>query len=482
MNISTFFSRLVVSRLNRGLNGLLSAGAVRPLRAGLAALSLGWLAVAPAAAQTYSVTTRAGMGVMGYSGDGGTAASAQLNFPFGVAVDGSNNLFIADYNNNRIRKVSGATGVITTVAGTGTIGFGGDGGPATSAHIWAPASVAIDGRGNLFFADNGNNRIRKVSAATGVITTVAGNSTGGYSGDGGAAISAQLANPNGVAVDGSGNLFIADQGNQRIRKVSATGVITTVAGTGARGYSGDGGPATSAQLADAFGVAADGSGNVFIAEQGNGRIRKVSAATGIITTVAGTGTIGFGGDGGPATSAQLRSPASVAVDGSGNLFFADQGNQRIRKVSATGVITTVAGTGTRGYSGDGGTATSAQLNSPIGVAVDGNGNVFIADQGNNRIRQLTPASPTSARPALAAATVLVYPNPTHGTCTVLVPAGAGTTPVQAELLNALGQPVRRQVAVSGVPFTMETAVLAPGVYTLRLQAGNATLARRLVVQ
>ena len=217
--------------------------------------------------------------------------------------------------------------------------------------------MAVDASGNLYIADTGNNRIRKVSA-TGIITTVAGNGSAGYSGDGGPATSAQLDGPEGVAVDGSGNLYIADTCNNRIRKVSATGIITTVAGNGSAGYSGDGGPATSAQLSLPAGVAVDGSGNLYIADSGNNRIRKVSA-TGIITTVAGNGSPGYSGDGGPATSAQLNQPAGVAVDASGNLYIADSSNNRIRKVSATGIITTVAGNGFDGYSGDGGPATSA---------------------------------------------------------------------------------------------------------------------------
>jgi sugar lactone lactonase YvrE len=339
------------------------------------------------------ITTVAGTGVSGFSGDGGAATSAQLVNPWGVAVDGAGNLFIADSGNNRIRKVT-AAGIITTVAGT-TLGFSGDGGAATSAQLVNPWGVAVDGAGNLFIADTSNNRIRKVTV-DGIITTVAGTGTRGFSGDGGPATSAQLSVPEGVAVDGAGNLFIAEFNNQRIRKVTAAGIITTVAGTGISGFSGDGGPATSARSSSANGVVVDGAGNLFIAD-GNNRIRKVTAA-GIITTVAGTGILGFSGDGGPATSAQLSFPYGVAVDGAGNLFIADTGNNRIRRVTAAGIITTVAGNGVPGYSGDGGPATSAQVPDPLGVAVDGAGNLFIADSehtvtkfGNSHIRKVTPA-------------------------------------------------------------------------------------------
>ena len=323
-----------------------------------------------------------------YSGDGGPATSAMLSFPSGVAVDASGNLFIADLGNNRIRKLTPA-GLITTVAGNGILGYSGDGGPATSAELDRPSDVAVDASGNLFIADNGNNRIRKVTAA-GIITTVTGSGSAGYSGDGGSAASAELDLPWGVAVDASGNLFIADYGNSRIRKVTVAGIITTVAGNGSTGYSGDGGPGTSAQLDGPNGVTVDASGNLFIADSISDRIRKLTPA-GIITTVAGNGFFGYSGDGGPATSLSLSQPVGVAIDTSGNLFIADYSNSRIRKVTLGGIITTVAGNGLGDYSGDGGPATSAVLFGPTGVAIDTSGNLFIADILNNRIRKVTPA-------------------------------------------------------------------------------------------
>jgi trimeric autotransporter adhesin len=494
-----------------------------------------------------TLTLKAGTGSPGLSGDGGPAIAAQLNYPRGLAVDGAGNLFIADMDNRRIRKVT-PTGVISTVAtkdlggaalpnlstpigvavdgrgnlfiadydgntvselssagdfrpiaGTGDYGFGGDGGPALQAHLASPSGVVIDGAGDVFIADGGNNRIRKVTPG-GVISTVAGNETYGFSGDGGPASAANLNDPRGIAVDDSGNLFIADAANNRIRMVSAGGIISTVAGSAAGGFAGDAGPALSAKLALPVAVAVDSAGNLFIADRGNKRIRKVSSGsintvagisddggpmssaqlnfpvgiavdaagnlfiadssdfrirkvtpTGIITTVAGygteccdeirpettatskqlyypqavavdsggnlfiadsynqvvekvtpdgsiktiagdllNGTAGFAGDGGPAASAQLNYPGDVAVDSAGNLFIADTGNNRIRKVTSAGIITTVAGKGTDGYSGDGGPAASAQLSSPQGVALDAAGNLFIADTGNNRIRRVTP--------------------------------------------------------------------------------------------
>ncbi len=277
------------------------------------------------------ISTIAGNGTAGYSGDGGPAASAELNSPSGVAVDFSGNIYIADYKNNRIRRVD-ASGVISTVAGKGTAGYSGDGGPASSAELSTPSGVAVDTSGNIYIADSSNNCVRKVDAS-GVISTVAGNGTAGYSGDGGPAVSAELSSPSGVAVDTSGNIYIADDKNNCIRKVDASGVISTVAGNGTGGYSGDGGPASSAELSSPFGVAVDASGNIYIADDKNNRIRKVDAS-GVISTVAGNGTGGYSGDGGPATSAQLNSPSGLAVDSSGNIYIADTTNYRVREVYA----------------------------------------------------------------------------------------------------------------------------------------------------
>jgi len=277
-------------------------------------------------------------------------------------------------------------GIISTLAGDGTAGSSGDGGVATSAQLNLPNGVAVDSSGNLYIADRYNDRIRKVTSG-GLISTEAGTNAFGYSGDGGPATSAQLNYPAGVAVDSSGNLYIADRDNDRIRKVTSGGIISTVAGTGAWGYSGDGGAATDAQLYAPRGVAVDSSGNLYIADFDNHRIRKVTSS-GIISTMAGTGAFGYSGDGGAATSAQLDSPTGIAVDSSGNLYIADLFNHRIRKVTS-GIISTVAGTGAQGYSGDGGAATSAQLNRPYGVAVDSSGNLYIADRDNHRIRKVT---------------------------------------------------------------------------------------------
>ena len=277
-------------------------------------------------------------------------------------------------------------GIITTVAGNGSAPFSGDGGVATNAEI-QPTGVAVDAAGNLFIADDDNNRIRKVDT-NGIITTVAGNGNASFSGDGGVATNAALQNPFGVTVDAAGNLFIADTVNWRIRKVNTNGIITTVAGNGTNFFSGDGGAATNAGMHPAS-VALDAVGNLFIADNGNYRIRKVNT-NGIITTVAGNGNQSFSGDGGAATNAALNAPISVAVDSNGNLFIADANNNRVRKVDTNGIITTVAGNGTLDYSGagDGGVATNAGVASPYGVVVDVLGNLFIADANDSRIRKV----------------------------------------------------------------------------------------------
>jgi len=437
-----------------------------------------------------TVTTVAGNGNPGYAGDGGPATSASLLYPHGVKADGAGNLFIADCNNQRVRRVS-VDGTITTVAGNGTSGFSGDGGPATSAQLACPYDVAVDTAGNLFIADNWNNRVRKVDTK-GVITTFAGNGSCCYSGDNGLAIlaqigavsvavdalenvyiagggpfvrkvskygvittaagggssqddgvpaaNAQLIWATGVAVDASGNLYIADGGTCKVRKISTsniittiagsggagdgspaafaefsqpggiardktgilyvtdmahhrvqkitpTGMISTVAGTGAPGYQGDGGPASAAQLGYPRGVTLDAQGNLLIADSWNNRIRKV-ASDGTISTVAGGGCCSLG-DGGQATNAQLSNPSGVALDAHGNLYIADANNERIRVVSPAGIITTLAGNGTTGYSGDGGQAVEAQLNNPHSIAPDANGNLFIVDTNNHSIRKVS---------------------------------------------------------------------------------------------
>ena len=335
------------------------------------------------------IDTLAGDGNEGFTGDGGPATEASLgNNPWSAAVDAASNVYVVDTGNHRIRKID-RRGLIQTVAGNGIAGFSGDGGAATAASLNGPFAVAVDSTGNIYIADTGNNRVRKVDTK-GIISTIAGNDTFGFDGDGGPATSATLYGPQSVALDVLGRLYIADWGNNRVRLVSASGLISTVAGDGASWYNGDGQPAVSASLS-VRAVAVDSAGNLYIADEQNNRIRKVDEE-GLIRTVAGNGRSGFSGDGGPATEASLYSPYSVAISKSGDIFIADFNNDRIRMVNSAGVIDTVVGNGTVGFSGDGNAATAAEVSSLTGVAVDAAENIYIPD-GTHRIRVVS--SPTA---------------------------------------------------------------------------------------
>jgi uncharacterized protein (TIGR03437 family) len=321
--------------------------------------------------QQYTINTIAGSpGNPGFAGDNGAAVSAQLNFPGGIAVDSSGNIYIADGLNNRVRKISG--GVITTVAGNGTVGYTGDKGSATSAELSNPTGVAVDSKGNLYIADSGNNVVRMVAGGT--ITTFAGNNTSGYTGDGALATGAQLQNPVGVAADAAGNVYIADAGNNVIRQVFGGNIVTFAQG-----------------FTHPDGVAVDTSGNVYVADTGDRRIVKIS--NGVYTTLAGNGYSGFSGDNGPGNQAAIYDPMGLAVDSSGNIYIADTFNCRVRKLTPSGIITTIAGDGTLFFSGDGGPATKAALHFPHAVAVDSTGNVYVADTVNAVVRELQGALP-----------------------------------------------------------------------------------------
>ncbi|MFF7380884.1 RICIN domain-containing protein [Streptomyces massasporeus] len=334
------------------------------------------------------ISTFAGTGVAGSTGDSEPAVSAQLNRPLGVAVDSVGTLYISEYAGHRVRKVT-TDGKISTYAGNGSPGALGDGGPAVSAQLKNPREVAVDGAGNLYIADAGNHRIRKVTV-DGKISTFAGTGTASSGGDGGLATAAQVNSPLGVAVDSVGTLYICEYGGHRVRKVTTDGKISTYAGNGSPGALGDGGPAVSAQLRHPVGLAVDGAGNLYIADYYNHRIRKVTS-DGTISTVAGKGTANFGGDGGPATAAQLNYPVAVVVDSTGALYISDHTNHRVRKVTTDGTISTVAGTGAANFGGDGGPAASAQLRNPYGLAVDCVDTLYFADHANDRARKIASA-------------------------------------------------------------------------------------------
>ena len=357
-----------------------------------------------AAAQTvpsFTISTIAGTGTAGYSGDGGSPTAAEFSLPFGIAI-ASGNLYIADQVNNRARYVT--NGNTTTLAGDGAAGYSGDSAAGNKAELNAPTGVTVDKNGNLYIADTLNQVVRMVNTA-GTINTFAGNNSlgPGYSGDGDSAVNGQMNAPAGMAFDASGNLYIADSSNCVIRLVT-NGVFSTFAGNTIPDFGGDGGPATQAQLFVPTALAFDSAGNLYIADTMNNRIRIVTT-DGNINTFAGTGQGGYSGDGGPAVNAQLFHPSGIAIDSKGNVYIADSFNNVIRVVLPSGTIATVAGTGASGYSGDGGVATGAQLNFPTGLAIDASGNLVVADTNNSVIRQLTPNGTTTfvAGPSITAA-------------------------------------------------------------------------------
>ena len=348
---------------------------------------LGLLGFSAARGQQYTIQTLTGNGSGGYAGDNGDPAAAQLNSPNAVALDSKGNLYIADTVNQRIRMISGGT--ITTFAGTGTIGYTGDKAAATAATFDLPGGLAFDSAGNLYIADTGNNVIRKISGST--ITTVAGNQAQGpnYGGDLGPANGANLWGPTAVAFDSAGNYYIADNGNSLIRKVDTSGIITTYVGASG------GSLGTAGKLSAPNGLWVDASGALYIADSGHNRLARYVPPS-AFSNFAGTEAALFSGDGGPALSAALNKPAGIAMDAAGNIYFADTNNSRIRKITTDGIITTIAGRGGGAYSGDGGDATAAYLNFPRSVAVSPNGTVYIADTGNHAIRVLTPTFPAIA--------------------------------------------------------------------------------------
>jgi hypothetical protein len=367
------------------------------------------------------ITTMAGTGFGGFTADGVAASTSGVYNPYDVGMDSLGNIYIGDVGNNRIRQVD-PSGVIHTIAGTGTAGYNGDGIPATTAQLDFPYGMSVNWAGNVVISDMNNNRVRLIQSveAGGTIITIAGTGVAGYSGDGGLATSAQINNPQGIFWDLNGDVYFADAWNHRVRKISG-GMITTIAGNGTATSSGDGGPATAAGVNHPSGITADAAGNIYIAEMMGHKIRRVSTS-GIITTVAGDGTVGYGGDGGPAIAAQLRYPKGVCIDRLGNILFTDTDNQLVRKVNiTTGIITTIAGTpGVATYGGDGGPATLASLSYPQGIFVDKGGNTYIGDCINNRVRKIICAPP-SVSPITGVDTICL-----GGTITLSSTTGSGT--------------------------------------------------------
>lgn len=414
-----------------------------------------------------TISTAGGGGLIGFGGDGFAATGAQLNYPTAVAFDTQGNAYIADAANHRVRKVS-AGGVISTLAGTGTGGYNGDGGPAMNAQLYSPSGVAADAAGNVYVSDFDNNRIRKIDAG-GIISTFAGTGAAGFSGDGGQAALAKINNPYGITIDAAGNVYFAEFYSNRIRKVDAAGIISTFAGTGVQGSGGDGGPAVNAQFYYPQSVSAGPSGNIYIADMYNGKVRKVDV-NGTITTFAGTGTTGFSGDGGPAINAQFSSPRSVAEDALGNVYISDANNDRIRKVDGSGTISTFAGTGAIGFSGDGGPALNARFYTPVGLAIDAGANLFIADQNNHRIRKICLPGCLVGIHALHETNKLVlFPNPARGFFNIQLDYEISKGEII--LINATGQEVHRQPVSRGLS-GIALPALSKGLYTCILMQDN----------
>lgn len=403
----------------------------------------------------------AGTGTVGFSGDGGPAISAQLNAPYRTALDASGSLIISDFLNHRIRKVN-SSGIITTIAGS-TQGYSGDGGSATLAQFNAPSGVAIDLSGNIYVTDYGNNVVRMINTS-GIISTIVGNGTAGFSGDGGNATLATLTNPYGITIDATGNLYIADTYNSRIRKITPSGTITTIAGTNSVGFSGDGGLGVNASLNLPQEVAVDLSGNIYIADSQNHRIRKINTS-GVISTIAGNGVNGFSGDGSPATSAQLDTPVGVSIDGSGNIYIADLVNQRIRKINSLGIISTIAGNGTIGNSGDGGAANLCQFSYPSGVTTDGLGNLFICDASNDRVREICVGTCLANIASFNkdGNFVFTYPNPVSNILNIASEQyfRDGT---EIEITNYLGQTVLKSIFKNEI----DVSLISQGCYILKI--------------
>jgi len=433
------------------------------------------------------INTVAGNGGDSYVGDHGQARNAEISWPQGVAFDKKGNLYIADVLNNVIRKVVPG-GIISTVAGdgfeagTGNGGYSGDGGAATAAHLFAPSGVCVDTNGFIYIADLANNAVRMVDT-NGIIHTIAGTGVGGFAGDGGPASTAKLSEPTKVALDTFGNLYIVEKSNNCVRQVNpSTGVIISVAGNGLfpPGYTGDGGPATAAQMYTPMDIAIDQTGNLYIADEVNNVIRFVNMATTTIATLAGAGSAGFRGDGGSATTAQFFDPDGVALDDSGNLFVADYGNNRIRAIDlATGIISTVAGDGIEGETGDGGPATNAELWMPAGITTDVKGGLYIADMGNNRIRYLSTPITAVKNISTPPADLLIYPNPSNGNFSLYLPA-AIQGQVSVVVANDIGIPVHEFVT-SGNTLNNVSLKAPPGIYFVTVTTPGAKWTKQVTI-
>jgi trimeric autotransporter adhesin len=407
-----------------------------------------------------NIYTFAGTGSPGFSGDGGSALSAQIANPVGIAIDLAGNFYFCDSGNKLIRKID-ASGIITTIGGGGTSTV--EGVPATTAIFGSISAITVDALGTVYFTETAPDRVRKISPS-GIVNTIAGSAAQGFSGDGGPAISATLYNPSGITVDAAGNIYISDSGNNRIRMINTAGIINTIAGIGTNGFSGDGGQASLAQLYSPAGIILGTSGKIIFADLSNHRIREINSS-GIINTIAGNGSPGYSGDSGPATSAQLRNPLHLVLDVAGNLYFTESWFSIIRKVDNSNLISTASGSAGIGYAGDGGPASSAKLSGPAGIVMDASGNLYFADSGNHRIRIIClNACAMGMNDLYENSRLYLYPNPSTGQVRLSLTNNSQDESSKIEVINPIGQIVLK------IPFSnsIDVSGLSQGIYTLKL--------------
>ncbi len=418
-------------------------------------------------ASSQIITTIAGTGSTTNTGDGGAEATATIDLPCLIRFDKSGNLYLTTDVGNSVRKIA-TNGIINKLVGTGSGGFSGDGGQATAAKLKTTQGIALDTFGNIYIGDAENHRIRKVTIATGIISTIAGTGIPGYNGDSIQATAAMLNDPNGLCFDKKGNLYVADYQNYRVRKIAPSGIITTFAGTNVAGYNGDGGLADTSEIRGVLDLCSDDAGNIYLADEVNGRIRKVDTL-GFIHTIAGTGVAAYSGDGGPASAAEVE-PHSITNDKFGNIYFGDIYTSRIRKVDFMGVVTTVTGDGTFAFTGDGGLATAAEINTPFGLTTDTCGNLYLCDGHNYRIRKITidtschfSEASLSANQLITSNIISIYPNPTYTSVTI-----SATSKINhITITNLIGQIIYTQ-AYDIEKAEVNIAGLPDGVYIVRV--------------
>ncbi|MBE2289203.1 MAG: T9SS type A sorting domain-containing protein [Chitinophagaceae bacterium] len=421
------------------------------------------------------IVTVAGSGMGGYSGDGGPATNATMEDPVSLAFDKEGNFYFSDDAISRIRKVTPA-GIITTVAGNGSSGFCCDGFPATLAQIDAGGGIAVDKWNNIYYADGGDHRVRKITP-DGIIRTIAGTGVAGYNGDGIPATDAQLKIPENIAVDDTGNVYIGDRGNIRIRKINTAGIITTIAGTGAVGLAPDGAKADTSEINGTSCLFVDSAGNVFFSD--NNRIRKITRGNGLLSTLVGNGTMGYSGDGGPATSASI-STSKFTIDSIGNLYLSEVAPERIRKVSTAGIITTVAGTGAGGLENDGAPVLLARLHTPYGIAFSPAGELHFADKSSARIRKITPNWDAASDMRVSESDLELFPNPARGNVMVVVKGVVAEVPVI--ITDAKGTVVSEQQVRGNTRTRIDLSNCPAGIYTVRVITAEGTITKELLIK